>query len=292
MAPKASSEGVVPALELPADVADLLRMGETWTVSDPFTGPDGSITHFIGEKIHAVTVPALNPILPDFVSAEEVVVEPLSFIDYISLFKSSTAICKASLGQNQILAILDYHGSARAGDRDAASAGRLRHTITLKCPFDRDYAKWRAVLGGAKTFDQRELAEFIEDMIHTISNPPAADLLESIADLKIDRAVKFKSFRNEENGNISFAYEEIDAPANQVPGNGKVSLPKEVVIVTPIFQGGPAVELRAKLRHRMDKGVVAFRFAVPGLDNEERIAFRSIGEDVREKTGTPVFYTA
>ena len=38
----------------------------------------------------------------------------------------------------------------------AALPQRLRHTIELKCPFDRDYAKWRLALAG-KGFDQSDL---------------------------------------------------------------------------------------------------------------------------------------
>lgn len=50
--------------------------------------------------------------------------------------------------------------------------------------------------------------------------------------------------------------------------------------------------LEARLRYSMDKGQVAFRFVVPGIEKAERDAFRSFGEHVREKTGVPVYYVA
>lgn len=285
-----SAAAVGELLPLPSglgvDAEALLRMGESQALHPPITNPDGSITHFHGRDTHRVNVNALNPILPSFVTAAEVVIEPISFIDYIRTFKSPTAICKASLGGNQIVAYLDYHGAAQTGVAVGAVPNRLQHTVTLMCPFDRDYAKWRKAFNGGK-FDQRELAEFIEDMIHTISEPAAADLLEAVADLNIDRQVRFKSVRNERNGNLSIAYEEMDAAS---PGQGTISLPEHIVIVLPIFQGAVAVQLKVRLRYRLDKGAIVFLMSVPGLDNEERIAFRSIGEKVREDTNTPVFY--
>jgi len=283
------------------DVVLLLEHGRDNAVHPPVTNPDGSVTHFIGEGVHGVRCAALNPALPDFVQQDEVMVEPKSFAAYITAFKSPTAICRASLGSNSIVAVLDYHGRARmhvdaqrdapASDNDAAVPGRSVHTVKLLCPFDLDYARWRPVFAGKQAFDQDELARFLEDMIHTIAEPTAGDLTEAIADLEIVRHVHFKSARNDRNGNISIAYQELDA--EDVPGrDGKLTLPESVTIVVPIFQGGNAVALVAKLRHRMDKGVMAFSLIVPSIDVKEREAFRAIGDGVAADTDTPVFYVA
>lgn len=253
----------------------------------PIADDAGNRVVFHGEGLAAFTLPALNPTLPGFVSQAETVVEPGSFIDYIVAYKSATAICRASLGQNSIVAVLDYHGRAREGEALAAVPGRCAHVVTLRCPFDADYDKWRRVFG--KELDQQGLVTIIEDMIHTIGEPPAADLLEAVADLKIDRAVRFKSARNQRNGTIQFTYEEVEG---ERPAEGGVALPDELTIIVPIFQGGNPQALKARLRYRLEKGAVLFHLVVPGLDSLERLAFRSIGESVRESTATPVFYTA
>lgn len=280
----------------PDDISDLLDIGAGMGAIGPIELPDGTLVFMLGEKMRPHAIPPLNPKLPDFVTADEIVVEPDSFKLYIQRFGSSTTILTASLKRNQIRAALDYHGQARVGDgaaaRDTALPQRCKHFVTLECPFDIDYAKWRPVLFGLTKFDQGGLAEFIEDTIHTIHQPPAADLLEAISDLQMARSVKFKSQRNEQDGTFSLAYEEVDAADPGQAQNGKLRLPKEIEIITPIFQGGPRVSLRAKLRHALDKGQVVFRFAVPGLDNEERIAFRSIGDDAAAVTKAPIFYTA
>jgi hypothetical protein len=256
-------------------------------VSEPYDMPDGSSVVFRSAKLVAEKVPALNPVLPDFVSAAETVVEPKSFKDYIIAFKSMTAICRASLGKNEIVAVLDYHGRAREGDRDSALPQRAAHTVKLLCPFDLDYAKWRKVFDQPLT--QTAFGNVLEDLVHTISEPAVADLQEAIDELRIDRAVRFKSGVNRRNGTVQLTYEEVEGDGQD--GGGKVNLPEEIKIVLPIFQGGPLIELVAKLRYRMEKGIVAFIVTVPGLDKIERDEFRRIGEEVRTETDTPVFYT-
>ncbi|MBK1793388.1 DUF2303 family protein [Devosia sp. WQ 349] len=269
------------------DVEVALEAIEASYLSPAMKAPNGDDYYFIGDGLRLQNIPALNPVLPARVAQSETVVEPASFIDYITMFKTSTAICKASLSRNQIVAVLDYHGRAREG-ADHALPQPQTHLATLQCPFDLDYAKWRKVIG--QPLGQHAFAELLEDMVHTISEPPVADLMDAINDLKIDREVRFKSGRNDRNGTVQITYEEVDSEGQR--SDGRVALPQEVKIVVPIFQGGGLIQLDAKLRYRMDKGTIAFIIAVPGLDKLERDEFRRIGEDVRNKTNTPVFYTA
>lgn len=274
---------------LPADVMALLTAGKDFSVSAPVSSPDGAIVYFLGEGIHPHKVEPVDKVLPIRVNQAETVVEPASFVEYVSQFKTNTAIFRASLSKNTIEAVLDYHGRAREGDRDFALPQPLTHKVTLNCPFDVDYAKWRKVFG--QPLKQGEFAELIEDMIHTIAAPPASDLTEAINDLKVDRAVKFKSGRNYRNGTVQLTYEEVDAEGGDA-GSGRIGLPQEIQLVTAIFQGGPLINLIVKLRYRLERGAISFILAVPGLDKIERDHFRGIGEDVSTKTATPIFYTA
>ncbi len=273
---------------LPDDIAELLALGGSTLVSEVFALDDGGQIVFLGKDVKSERLPALNPKLPEFVTQAETFVEPQSFSDYLIQFKSSTAICRASLGQNRIDCVLDYHGNARVKDgttdRDAAVPGRGKHTATLLCPWDPDYKKWRDILG--QPIEQSDLVEFIEDMVHTISEPAAGDLIDAVGSVEISRAVKFKSARSLRNGTVQVLYTEEDG------SDGSTTMPEEIKIVTPLFQGGPTAVLTAKLRYAMDKGHLVFRVVVPGIEKEEREAFRSIGEHVRADTATPVFYVA
>lgn len=269
-----------------AEVAALLRMAEARAVHGPIPLPDGGLGYVIPEGMALTRIAPLEPALPDHVRQEETFIEPASFIDYLVRFRSAEAICRASLSGRRIVAVLDYHGQARA-EQPHAVPGRAQHVATLQCPFDVDYDKWRGKFG--KFLEQKEMLEFLEDMIHTIAAPPAADLLEAMGDIEIERVVKFKSYRNDKNGNVSIGYEEKDGDRTR---SGEFSLPDHVDIVVPIFQGGPSVLLTAKLRLRMKDGDLGLGFSVPGIEVKEREAFRAIGEDVRNRTAVPVFYAA
>lgn len=268
--------------------AVLTELGEHY-VSPPFDAENGDTVMFVADGLRREVLPAINPALPGFVSQGETVVEPDSFKQYLVGFKSDTAICRASLGGNKIEAVLDYHGNARTGDAVAAVPGRCKHVVTLLCPFDLDYAAWKKVFD--QPMSQNDFGNVLEDLVHTIHEPPLADLQEAIDSLRIDRSVRFQSRVNRRNGEVTFAYEEVEEGSSAGNGeSGTVRLPEVVKIITPIFQGGREVELVAKLRYRLDKGKVIFILVVPGLDKVERDHFRNIGEDVRNATNTPVFY--
>lgn len=268
--------------------AVLSEMGEHY-VSPTYALANGDEAIFVAAGLRMEVLPAINPKLPEFVAAKETVVEPDSFKQYLIAFKSSTAICRASLGHNKIEAVLDYHMQARTGDADASVPQRCQHVLTLLCPFDLDYAAWKKVFD--QPMSQNDFGNVLEDLVHTIHEPPMADLQEAIDSLRIDRSVRFQSRVNRRNGEVTFAYEEVEEGSSAIQGEGgSVKLPEEVKIVTPIFQGGRPVELVAKLRYRLDKGKVAFLLVVPGLDKVERDHFRNVGEDVRNSTSTPVFY--
>ncbi len=266
--------------------AVIAELGDKF-VSPIFELHDGSELVLHAKGLEAVRIPPLNPTLPEWVKEALSVVEPASFKDYVRNYKSETGICLASLSHNRIEAILDYHGRSREGERAHALPQPGTHRVTLLCPFDLDYVAWRSRIGAPMA--QADFAVFIEDVIHTIAEPAAADLLEAISDLRIDRSVRFKSARNMRDGTVKFAFEEDDADADT---GGEVTLPQMIKVVVPIFQGADPIMLEVKLRYVLKSGVLAFVLALPGREKLEREQFRRIGESVRDDTATPVFYTS
>lgn len=266
------------------DVDAAIREVREHMFSTPVPTPDGGslFLHSIGMQVHRIAPLDVN--LPERVTAFETVVEPASLVEYVNRFKTETTISRASLSRNTIEALLDYHGASDS--KNGAKPQAVTHKVTLNCPFDVDYAAWKQKFGVG--LNQLEYAEFIEDMLHTIGKPAGADLLDAISDLKVDRGIKFKSGLNQANGTVKLTYEEEDATGN----GGTVSIPQEIIIVCPIFQGTDAIQITAKLRYRLDRGSIKFIISVPGLAKIERDEFRKIGEAIRSDTATPVFYTA
>lgn len=277
-------DGELLTMPMINDVKELLELGGAVVVGEPIENPDGSLTIFVGKDVKPHQIAALNPKLPDFVRQSETFIEPDSFIAYLTKFKTKTAIVRASLKATQFVAVLDYHGDSRA-ETDGAVPGRGAHVVTLDCPWDPDYAKWRKLFD--MPIEQDSLLEFIEDVIHTIGAPLAGDLIDAISNVEINRESKFKSVRNLRNGTVQFTYAEEERGDAIV-----VKMPDTISVVTPIFQGAGSLQLDVKLRYHLDKGALFFKLVLPGREKLERDGFRTIGAKVTEKTGTPVFYGA
>jgi len=270
------------------------------TVSSIYDLADGGKRVFIPEGMTAHDLPAINPVLPDFVTQTEVLVMPDSFKAYVSAFKSSTAIVRAFAAIEEdrekriaarpphFVAVLDYHGRAREGERDAAVAGRCQHVVQLNLPWSPEYEKWRPVLMGG-FLPQKQFVEFCENLVQTIALPAFGDLYDALNAVEIDRVTKFKSARNDRNGNIQFALDEQDGETIR---EGRYTLPDRVQLVVSIFQGGLAQQLDTKLRYWLDGGKLFLGLHVPAMDAIEREAFMGVGEDIASATGTPVFYAA
>jgi hypothetical protein len=77
----------------------------------------------------------------------------------------------------QIVAVLD--------DAHNGQAGWAGHTATLQLEHDEDWVKWTR--RNAQLMDQESAAEFVEDLLHTVVEPDAAELLEIVSSLQVHR---------------------------------------------------------------------------------------------------------
>lgn len=248
-------------------------------VSEPIDTPNGGFAIFAADSSGGMqkhTFDPLTPLISPAIAAKQTVNDPASFIEYVELFKGNGTVAFASTGSRSITANLDYHMAADA-------AGRDKHSVTLQCDLDPDYTTWRAAFD--KLYAQERFADFLEDMLHTIARPAAADLLDAIRHVEIDRAIKVKSKIRQQDGTVQINYEEIDGQAQ-----GHFILPQQVIIVVPVFNGTSPVTITANLRYVMEKGVIMFKLVVPGLTKIERDEFRKIGEEIAASNEIPVFY--
>ena len=182
---------------------------------------------------------------------------------------------------NSMTAVLDYHAKSEG---KAAKPARCRHKAHHAFPFSVPWAKWRAVDGEGLT--QEQLGHFLEEMLYTIAEPTGAGLLELASELTIDRQVKFKSATRLQSGANALAYEEADETSGRT---GKMEVPDTILISCPMFMGGEREACEAKLRYRLVRGEIKFRFDIPMRLEKEQAAFARVVDGVRGATGCPVF---
>jgi hypothetical protein len=261
--------------------------------SAPVELPNGDTVIFYGNELQTHTVPNLNPILPEDVKASEIFVEPASLAQYAIMYRTPTAILKASLNAATVVALLDYHepvyhadGSEFDSDKDGGKPipQRNQHQATYKAEYHPDFIAWREKVG--QQMGQVDFAEFIEDRLHTIAEPAAADLIDALTELKIHRAASFENKVDLRGGKIGLSFKEEDSQG------GKMQLPDKIVVVVPIFQGTGAVPLTFKLRYRLIERSLKLYVVCPGLQTIVRNEFTSIAEGIQGKTDLPLFYVA
>jgi uncharacterized protein YfdQ (DUF2303 family) len=140
-----------------------------------------------------------------------------------------------------VVAVLNGHGKGGAG------WGDFRAEIAFR--FTPQWAKWRGIDG--KMMGQADFAEFIEDNMADIADPPGAQLLEIVTYMQAKRSADFKSALQLSNGAVQFQnLESIDATVTA----GSIAVPTNLMLqVAPLF-GSPVYKVPVRLRYRLTDG--------------------------------------
>lgn len=111
------------------------------------------------------------------------------------------------------------------------------------------WTKWRGIDG--KMLPQAEFAEFIEDNLADIVDPPGAQALEIASHLEATRSASFKSAIRLNSGAVQLQnLEDLDAKV----GPGRIEVPTLFKLALAPFQGIPAYAVEARFRYRIADG--------------------------------------
>lgn len=140
-----------------------------------------------------------------------------------------------------VVAVLNGNGKAGAGWGDFRAEIVFRPTP--------QWTKWKGIDG--KMLPQAAFAEFIEDNLDDIADPPKADFLEIVTYLQATRSVDFKSGLRLSSGAIQFQnLESVDAKV----GSGQIAIPEEFTLgIAPLF-GVPSYRVPVRFRYRLQEG--------------------------------------
>lgn len=164
-----------------------------------------------------------------------------SFLQYYNTFAMSNSLIICNLQSAKFTAVLDYHD--RPNDPNWC-----RHMAFYQCPRTLEWGHWKDADG--KTMDQVKFATFIEDHLPDIVAPAGADMLEIAKTLHAVKGVNFRKAIRLDNGENQLLYEEkIEGSAGE---KGQFSIPQIFKIGVRLFEGGPAYELEARFRYRID----------------------------------------
>jgi uncharacterized protein YfdQ (DUF2303 family) len=177
----------------------------------------------------------------------------------------------ADVNAGTVVAVLDDHTEATTG-------GWRRHRVTLALQVDPDWKDW--VEADKKMMDQAEFAEFLEQRLHTIASPPAADLYEVAVSLQATRSASFRSGVRLANGDTQVAYDE-DTTA-KAGSKGQLEIPKSFTLKLAPFAYTAPVEVVAQLRYRIDGGRLKIGYVLIQPHIKRQDAFAAIVGKLRD----------
>ena len=241
------------AIQAVADLANKAAAIEPFEISpgiiyatrNPATG---QVTTF---DTYAYEQRAATP--PSIIRAGQVVAAD-SFLAYLDEWAASQAVVTdddnqqpiglelwADLTRFSIQAIIDGHG------------GWGRHRLTLAMRTTPEWDEWTAFAG--QLHKQAEFAEFIEDHLSQVADPPGADLMAICQTLRGKVNVAWESSELIASGQRQLTYREtIDAKAGE---KGNLAIPEILTLGLRPFEGSELYQVKARFRYRITDGGVA-----------------------------------
>jgi uncharacterized protein YfdQ (DUF2303 family) len=138
------------------------------------------------------------------------------------------------------------------GPTSGTERGWGDHVAEFAPRFTPEWKAWTAISG--KLVSQAEFAEFVENQLADVHDPPAAEMLELARTFEADRRVEFRQSTVLESGQRQLTYAEvIDARAGQ---SGQITVPSRITLGMAVFRGGDAYRLEARLRYRITDGTL------------------------------------
>ncbi len=196
-----------------------------------------------------------------------------SFLEYWNLFKNPTSRIFAKRDGLTFTARLDYH---EAGENGASSY--MHHVATLKLKTTEEFDTWMEKDKGRMS--QSDFVEFIEDNAFDVISPSSATMTEIARDMSVKADVNFQSAVRTSNGSVQLGYQE---EVKGSFGTGKIDIPEIFRIKIQVFEGGPACEIDARLKFRLNSGKLTIWYelirAKKLVDKEFEYACTKIGEE-------------
>lgn len=189
-----------------------------------------------------------------------------SLVQYVKAYggKDGSTMAFASLDNAAVRVVLDYHSAAKG---EARWCG---HQVTFRLRETREWKEWLASDGRKMT--QVDFAEFLEDRMVDIVEPPAADVFSLVRTLEAKRKVNFSSAVRLEDGTAKINWEdEIETRGGKE--KGQIEVPSMLTLGIRPFEGMDKWKLEVRLRYRLSEGNVWFWYQIVEPDRVKEAAF-------------------
>ncbi|TDH57528.1 DUF2303 family protein [Mycobacterium eburneum] len=184
-------------------------------------------------------------------------------------------------------------GSAHRGrltavynDHTIDDAGWRDDRLELALATDPDWHAWHELSG--KFFRQEEFGDRIEELLHTVTKPDQAELLEIIDSVRASTRGEFESGIERADGSQRLTYKvEHTVKAGR---SGQLEVPQVIVLELRPWDGHPQTYgVAGYFRVRVNEGVLTLAIKLKPTRQIVRQAWADLTEQVTEDTGKPVY---
>lgn len=212
-----------------------------------------------------------------------------SFIDYVVRHADdqTTIWCIAdyAAGKVALQAIINDHGAA--GEREGSARWRdhIAHYIPVQ---SQEWKSWSAK--NRSTFTQADFAAFIEENLRDIASvegmPTGANMLEMALQFEANQDMRYKSAIRLQNGGVQMSFVQDDDDQTLA----KMQMFDRFAIGLPIFWGGDAYRIEARLRYRVREGRLTFWYELIRPEKVIEAAADTLIEQIRVAGEWAFFY--
>jgi uncharacterized protein YfdQ (DUF2303 family) len=243
-------------------------------IGDPF---------FITPQGQAVPLQSFYP--PRRVRQNVTLLDAGSFIDYVNRFKSADSLIFSNVTESNatFTAILDYHKMDLTADYCA-------HRASFTTQPTPEWATW--LKSNRVPMSQVDFATWLEDNLKLFTttadegSPSAAELLELVRTLHGHQNARFSSNLRLQTGAFSASYDEdTEVKGTITTKPGSIDLPAQISGGFPLFQGGEAYAVPARLKSRIVERKLMLHYETMCLPQLVRENIMAVVKQVADKTG-------
>lgn len=180
-----------------------------------------------------------------------------------------------SMDEGRIIAVYDEHGATGA-------ANWRQDRLMLELRLDEDWKRWHALSG--KWMDQEQFGDTIEELLHTVTSPDQADLMEVIMSVRASTKGEFESSISRSNGSLKSVYSEnVTTKAGR---RGELEVPELLTLSLTPWEGHlDRYDVGAYLRLRVAGGDLALSVKLKPTRQILRRAWDGLTAHVVEELG-------
>ena len=185
-----------------------------------------------------------------------------------------TTIVTANMDRRQFTAIVNFA-------EDGQKAGHGDRKISLEMQTTLEHDRWTK--NNRARMTQLQLADFLEENLENITEPPAAEMIEMISNLKVKRNAVYHAVIETETGEQSLSFSETIKGETQ---NGSFDFKSKFKIAITPFRGSKPYEITCNLRFSVDDQSLRIFFSMVNISKVVEHAFEEENRKMRGEMST------